>query len=158
MARAERRAFRKGFLLQPDGSKVNDDTLDVSSLYGMLMFGPESATKNVTDTLVLVEQELLNHSPSGGSPRYEIDWYMRTKQNYKGNPWFVCTLWLAQYYIQVKKPEKARVLVEWTLQRALPSGVLSEQIDPENSSYVGVAPLVWSHAEFVNTVLDLAGI
>jgi len=33
---------------------------------------------------------------------------------------------------------------------------LSEQFDPETGAPLGVTPLVWSHAELVNTLLDLA--
>jgi glucoamylase len=152
----ETKAYRKGFLLQPGGEIQYDDTLDVSSLYGTLMFGPEQTLDELTATARKIEEVLLDHSPSGGAPRYDNDWYMRNKQNFKGNPWFVCTLWMAQYYIQMKQPEKAHELLRWTLKRTLPSGILSEQIDPEDSAPVGVAPLVWSHAEFINTVLDLA--
>ena len=152
----ERQAYRKGLLLQPDGSIQFDNTLDVSSLYGMLMFGPDDINEELHATARLVEHELLDHSPSGGAPRYENDWYMRTKQQFTGNPWFVCTLWLGQYYVQNKDFEKARSLIEWAAHRTMPSGILSEQIDPEDSAPIGVAPLVWSHAEFINTVLDLA--
>lgn len=152
----ERQAYRKGLLIQPDGNLQFDNTLDVSSLYGMLMFGPEDVLEELHDTAHAIEQDLLDHSPSGGSPRYENDRYMCAREQYKGNPWFVTTLWLAQYYIQMRDMPKAAELVNWTMQRALPSGALSEQIDPEDSSTVGVAPLVWSHAEFINTVLDLA--
>jgi glucoamylase len=50
--------------------------------------------------------------------------------------------------------DKASALIEWSLSRQLPSGVLSEQFDPETGSSLGVTPLVWSHAELVNTLLD----
>ena len=35
------------------------------------------------------------------------------------------------------------------------SGALSEQYDPETGESLSVVPLVWSHAELINTVLDL---
>jgi GH15 family glucan-1,4-alpha-glucosidase len=44
------------------------------------------------------------------------------------------------------------------MDRALQSGSMSEQFDPDNGFGVSVTPLVWSHAEFVNTVLDLADV
>jgi glucoamylase len=46
--------------------------------------------------------------------------------------------------------------LQWALDRQLPSGVLSEQFDPENAGPLGVTPLVWSHAEMVNTLLDMS--
>jgi hypothetical protein len=42
--------------------------------------------------------------------------------------------------------------MEWAAKRALPSGVLPEQIDPRTGEPLSVSPLTWSHAEFVITV------
>lgn len=153
-----RGAFRKGFLLQPNGTKEYDDTLDMSSFYGMLMFGPDSAREQVGRTIDAVERILMDKSPSGGSPRYEHDMYMSTKQGFLGNPWFVCSLWLAQYYHEQGKDDKAHAIMEWAGRKALPSGVMSEQLSPETGEHASVAPLVWSHAEYINTALDLAGL
>ena len=35
------------------------------------------------------------------------------------------------------------------------SGVLSEQINPENGEQMSATPLTWSQAEYVKTILDL---
>lgn len=148
--------FRKGYLLQPDGSLAHDETLDISSLYGPFMY---ARLPNDDDRLVStarnVEQKLLNSSPSGGVIRYENDNYFRTKQQYSGNPWIVCTMWLAQYFFNVGEADKAKELIDWTISRQTPSGILSEQFDPETGESVGVTPLVWSHAELANTILDM---
>lgn len=147
--------FRKGFLLQDDGNLQYDDTLDISSLYGPFMFGGLALDDPMlTSTLQHVEQRLLNSSPSGGVIRFEHDDYFLGKRQYKGNPWIVCTLWLAQMYLSLGRHDDAQHLIDWSRQRALPSGVLSEQFDPENGSALGVTPLVWSHAEMINTLLD----
>jgi GH15 family glucan-1,4-alpha-glucosidase len=61
---------------------------------------------------------------------------------------------MAQYYIRTHAPDRARHYLAWVLQHAYPSGVLPEQINPNDGSPLSVAPLVWSHAEFINTVLD----
>jgi GH15 family glucan-1,4-alpha-glucosidase len=152
----ERRAFRKGFLLDAEGSVTYDNTLDVSSLYGVVMYGLKPVTApEVLDTIKLIEELLLDKSPSGGSPRYEDDAYFKTDAPYTGNPWFVTSLWIAQYYIKAGRTEHARGIMQWALDRALPSGVLSEQIHPETSAPLSVTPLVWSHAEFINTSIDL---
>ena len=149
--------FRKGFLLQPEGNLEYADALDSSNLYGPLMFARLPLDDpRMAATLAAVEQRLLNTSPIGGVIRDEHDGYFLAKQQYKGNPWIVCTLWLAQYYIGASMTEKAKELVAWTLERAYPSGALSEQFDPENGFALSVTPLVWSHAELVNTLLDLA--
>ncbi len=155
----DRKIFRKGFLLQENGSLEFDNTLDISSVYGVMMFAAhDMGIDYIKDTIAVIEEVLLDKTPSGGSPRYENDHYFESDPTFKGNPWFVTTLWLAQYYVRTKQQDKARHYIDWTLERTLPSGILSEQINPNDSSPISVAPLVWSHAELVNTVLDLARI
>jgi glucoamylase len=151
----ERGAYRKGFLLQEDGSLQFDNVLDVSSLYGVMTFGYHQDRDQIKQTVQLIEKELLDISPSGGTTRYEGDDYFGSNPFYKGNPWFITTLWMAQYYARSGNADKAVQYVNWTLDRALPSGVLSEQVNPTDSSQVSVAPLVWSHAELANTILDI---
>ena len=34
------------------------------------------------------------------------------------------------------------------------SGMMSEQLDPQTGEQISASPLVWSHAEFVHTVID----
>lgn len=152
----ERQAYRKGFLLQPDGSLQYDDTLDVSSMYGPLIFALQGfGLERTKQTLQQLETILLNQSPSGGSPRYEHDAYFASSPPHMGNPWFVTSLWLAQYYVRLNSSDKAVALINWTLEHAVPSGVLSEQVNPSDGTPVSVTPLVWSHAELINTLLDL---
>lgn len=148
--------YRKGFLLQDDGSLQYDDTLDISNLYGPFMFaGLPEDDETVASTLKHVEEKLLNTSPIGGVIRFPGDGYFLAKSQYAGNPWIVCTLWLAQIYLAEGRTDDARQLIAWSEARGLASGSLSEQFDPENGFVLGVTPLVWSHAEFINTVLDL---
>lgn len=148
--------FRKGFLLQDNGDLQYDDTLDISNLYGPFMFsGLAQDDDKIASTLRQVEARLLNTSPIGGVVRFPGDGYFLAKSQYPGNPWIVCSLWLAQLYLAGGRTQEAQDLITWAEQRALPSGSLSEQFDPENGFAIGVTPLVWSHAEYINTVLDL---
>src|SRR5262249_45047581 len=133
-----------------------DNTLDISSLYGPFMYAKLPLNdKRLVSTAQQVEQRLLNTSPAGGVLRYEHDNYFLTKRQFIGNPWIVSSLWLAQFYAGSGQTAKAKGLLDWSLARQLPSGALSEQFDPENGAPLGVTPLVWSHAELVNTILDL---
>lgn len=153
----DRQAYRKGFLLKPDGSLQLDNTIDMSSLYGVMMFaGSDFGIENTAKAMQTVEQTLLDRSPSGGAPRYEYDHYFESDPPHLGNPWFVTTLWAAQYYVRTKHLDKAKHYLQWTTDKMLPSGVLSEQVHPVTGQQVSVAPLVWSHAEYINTVLDIA--
>lgn len=152
----ERQLLRKGFLLKDDGSLQFDNTLDVSNGYGAMMFATKiMGAQQIRSTFEAVERILLSSAPAGGSPRYEHDSYFVSDPPHMGNPWFVTTLWVAQYYLQVNRDEEAERLVEWTLSHATPSGALSEQINPTDGAPLSVLPLVWSHAEVINTLLDL---
>ena len=70
----------------------------------------------------------------------------------------MCTAWLAQWYIaRAEKMEDlapARDLLEWIAARALPSGVLAEQVHPHTNEPLSVSPLTWSHAEYVTAALE----
>jgi glucoamylase len=150
--------FRKSVMLLADGNLDSDNTLDVSSAYGLILQGADFNDPKIRQTFEAVEKKLLNCTPSGGIPRYEHDKYFLSKTKYLGNPWIVATLWQAQYYIKTQRPEQAKELIKWTMEHCGPSGMLPEQVDPETGDSIGVMPLVWSHAAFVDTVLMLAGV
>ncbi|MCA9345915.1 glycoside hydrolase family 15 protein [Candidatus Saccharibacteria bacterium] len=141
----------KGFLYK-DGEYTYDKTLDISSVFGCWMYG-YGTKEMISTTMEQVENILLDKSPSGGSPRYENDNYFKSDPPYLGNPWFVTTLWLAQYYASNNDKNRAEGYIKWSLDHALESGVLSEQIDPQSGEIKSVTPLVWSHAELINTLL-----
>lgn len=152
----EQKRYNKGFLLKEAGTLEHDTTLDISSLYGVVMYGLHTSdTSPIRGTVQAIESILLDKSPSGGSPRYENDHYFASKPPYLGNPWFVTTLWMAQFYLRIGDEAKARGYMDWALKHALPSGVLAEQINPSTGAPLSVTPLVWSHAELINTILDL---
>ncbi len=154
----DRNYYRKGCILSTgeEPQLHYDNILDVSSVYGVMMFGYYSHEEKLHDSVKALEKYLLDKSPSGGLPRYEHDQYFTTNPPYMGNPWFVTTLWLAQYYIRQKNIARAKELLDWSMKHMLPSGVMAEQVHPEKGDPISVTPLVWSHAEFVNTVLDLS--
>jgi GH15 family glucan-1,4-alpha-glucosidase len=150
----DRKLLNKGFLLTEQEIKT-DQTLDISSFYGVFMFDYFTDENILKSTLSRIEEYLLDISPSGGTARYEDDNYFRSNPPYKGNPWYVTTLWMAQYYAMNGQRDKAKKYVDWTISNSLESGLLSEQISPEDSKIVGVTPLVWSHAELINTIIDI---
>jgi glucoamylase len=133
--------------------------MDMASLYGPFMYArlPLDDSR-LQATVAQAEQDIVAQGPIGGVIRYPGDDYFLHKPQFHGNPWIVCTLWLAQYYQAAGRHDEAAGLLQWAMDRRLPSGVLSEQFDPETGAPIGVAPLVWSHAELVNTILDIGGI
>ena len=130
-----------------DGSVVVDSTID-ASLYWIFAFGAYRPNdEKVKNTM---EQVVAHLSSAGGIARYENDPYYR--QNSNSNPWFICTLWIAQYYIATGDQKNALRYLEWVADHALPSGVLAEQVNPQNGEPLSVSPLTWSHGSFIQTV------
>jgi GH15 family glucan-1,4-alpha-glucosidase len=152
--------YNKGFLLKDDGSKTIDSTLDVSSFYGVITYGyfMQHDGQKIASTAAALEEQLLDFTPSGGIGRYSYDTYFQIDPIFRGNPWIVTTLWMSQYYIRMKHFDQAKKYIDWAISKASPSGILSEQINPSTSEPTSVAPLVWSHSELINTVLDYSDI
>lgn len=148
--------FYHGFTKDDAGIHYKD-RIDTASFYGAFMFGLfDIQSDEVQKSLVT----LLDHLQSGpkfvGLPRYENDKYNVIDPAGVGNPWFITTLWVAQYYIEANQQEEAKAYLQWVVERMMPSGVLSEQLNPYSLEFVSVAPLVWSQSEFVSTILDIA--
>lgn len=138
-----------------------DMTLD-ASMYGVFAFGAMPVDDDmVVQTMSAMKERLWVRTEVGGLARYENDYYQQVSrdiENVPGNPWFVCTLWLAQYYIAKAKSlgelEQALQILVWVTEHALPSGVLAEQVDPYSDAPLSVSPLTWSHASFVTCVCE----
>lgn len=156
----EKKCFARCGTRMDEGYQV-DPVLD-SSLYGLVLLGvfapdePEAA-----NTLEKLREKLWVKTAIGGLARYERDPYHRRSEDYDripGNPWFLSTLWAAQYDIRRAATradlEKARELLEWVAGKANSSGVLAEQVDPESGAPLLVSPLTWSHAAYVAVVED----
>ena len=150
----ELRRFLRSLQVDHRGELVADSTVD-SSMFAIFFLGCFDPDDDVVkNTMSGVERHL---TVDGGVARFENDAYMRGIGTYTGNAWFICTLWLAEYFIAVAKTredlDKAFKLIEWVADRALPSGVLAEQFDVQTGEHVSVSPLTWSHSTFVATVL-----
>lgn len=135
-----------------------DSAID-ASLYGTFAFGAYSALdEKVKNTMRQIYEKLWCKTEVGGLARYEGDSYHRVSQEVPGNPWFVATLWLAQFYTKAAQKRgdlnKAASIMEWIAAHALPSGVLAEQINPYTNEPLSVSPLTWSHAAFIMSVQE----
>ncbi len=154
--------FARSARQQSDGSYELDMTPD-SSVYGALLFGAcECDDPNMISTADSLRQELWVSTNVGGMARYKGDLYQAVEHDTSrlpGNPWFISTLWYADYLIRQAATadelrQKALPVLEWVADRALPSGVLAEQVNPYTDEPLSVSPLTWSHAAFVIAVLD----
>lgn len=131
----------------------HDETADISSVYGLLLFGVlEPDDPALVDAFETVARRLM---VDGGIGRYENDHYYATDS--QSNPWFISTLWYAEFLTaRARKEEdfeKVRSIFDWVARHAQSSGVLSEQISAKDGRQCSVAPLMWSHAAYVNAVL-----
>ncbi len=149
-------------MIVPNGSAFEADPVLDASLYALFAFGAyDPRDPRVEATMKAVEARLWVKTDVGGVARYERDYYHRVSEDFDrvpGNPWFICTLWLAQHRIaraqSVKELEEALPFLQWVASRALPSGVLAEQVNPFTDAPLSVSPLTWSHSTVVLTVVE----
>ncbi|GAB4526247.1 MAG: glycoside hydrolase family 15 protein [Anaerolineales bacterium] len=153
--RPEHNRFARMINRAPDGSWDVDSTVDASlvGLWQFGMFSPQDA--RIIATMQAIRERLWVKTEVGGVARYENDYYHQVSQdlaNVPGNPWFICTLWLAEWHIVNGEHAQALELLRWVAEHALPSGVLAEQVNPYTNAPLSVSPLTWSHATFVSVV------
>jgi GH15 family glucan-1,4-alpha-glucosidase len=159
----EQGRFRRGIYLRGDGEIVLDETLE-SSILGIFLLGVlPAAEPKLAQTVDQLAEGLWAKTEIGGIARYFNDYYFRVADDptvIPGNPWIICTLWLARYQIasarRTSDLDRPLELIRWALARALPSGVLPEQINPFTGEALSVLPLTWSHATLVDALIDLA--
>lgn len=156
--RPELGRFARRVSLGPDG--LEPDSVIDSALYGLWRFGMyEPDDPRIVATMEAVRERLRVRSACDGQARYEDDYYFQVESDVgkvPGNPWFICTLWLAQWLIATARDgealgEAAQIL-HWVVAHQIPGGLLSEQLDPHTGGPLSVSPLAWSHAEFIATV------
>jgi glucoamylase len=146
----------------PDGA-IADQVIDVS-LLGLATFGAVDVNNpRMVETAEAIRNQLTCHTAVGGVARYTGDryqWDESVAAGAPGNPWFVATLWLAEYDIakstSLEELRQAASALEWCARSALPSGVLAEQVHPLTGAPLSVSPLTWSHSAFVWAVLAYA--
>jgi oligosaccharide amylase len=143
-----------------DGSYDVDEILD-SSLWAVWKFNLfDIDDERVVSTMRAVEDRLWIKTRVGGVARYQNDYYHRVSGDIAavpGNPWFICTLWMADYFIaRAQTPGELKLalpIFQWTAAHALESGVLAEQVNPYTNEPISVSPLTWSHATVVSTAI-----
>jgi glucoamylase len=157
--RPELGRFARQVNVRRSGEVVVDTVLD-SSLYGVFAFGAFPADDpRVVATLRAIETDLACKTEIGGYARYADDPYFQVTHDLgrvPGNPWLICSLWIAQHKIATARSRAdlrgAHDLLAWVESRKTASGLLPEQLDPFSGAPLSVSPLTWSHAELVATV------
>jgi glucoamylase len=155
----EQNRFARMVTFDADGTPHADATVD-ASIAGLFLFGmfdPEDP--RIEATMRGIRERLAVRTEVGGFARYENDRYHQVSgdiERVPGNPWFISTLWQADYVIATARSmpemEEAHSLLAWCTRRAQKSGILAEQLHPTTGATLSVAPLTWSHAAFISTV------
>ncbi len=127
----------------PGGRLERDLTVDASA-HEVFTFGllpPDDS--RVIGTMRAIEERLRVKAGIGGIARYERDESQRADGStvVPGNPWPICTLWLAEWYIGLGDLPRALELLEWVCLHATPAGLMAEQLDPFTGAPLSVAPL-----------------
>jgi GH15 family glucan-1,4-alpha-glucosidase len=147
-------------LYNKDGVWVQDLTLE-SSVFGVYEFGVLPANDPmVISTMQAIKGGLSVKTGVGGIARYRLDYYFQRTADIDrvpGNPWIICTLWVAEWEIDyaatIEDLAAPRRTLEWVASHAMEGGNLSEQLDPFDGTPVSVAPLTWSHATYILAVV-----
>ncbi len=155
------KCFLKKIKRKDGHTTERDKTPDasLSILWKLGVLSPDDP--RMVSTMHCLQDKLTVRTPIGGMARYTNDYYQTSvppSADIPGNPWIITTLWNAQWQIAMAKTtkdlEEPRKILDWVKAYASPSGILAEQLHPLTGAPLSVAPLTWSHATFVDTVLE----
>ncbi len=150
----DRQHFYKGITVQ-NGQIVKDQTIDTSATFGVFMFGLfDLHSPELTASINTIKEVFGVNSGALGLPRYENDDYRRANPNSTGNFWPITSLWLAQYEADTDNLNKTLEILDWVKSHAMATGMMPEQIDPASGENIAPAPLTWTQAEYLSTLLD----
>lgn len=159
-----KKRFLKRIEINESTGEIKKDYIIDASMHGLWIFGvlpPED--DKIFDTNQAIFKALSVPTAVGGLTRYEYDDYHQVNGSYEnmripGNPWIITTLWHAQWLMAILKDRAGLKPVEkylkWTMEHMNKAGILPEQLNPFNGEPLSVAPLTWSHAAFIETVLQ----
>jgi GH15 family glucan-1,4-alpha-glucosidase len=146
--------FLKG-IRYDTGESIRDETIDLSSFFGAYMFGLFPLDSEEIRRSFETIQSKFFQDGSYGLPRYENDDYHRNNQTGTGNYWYIASLWLAQFAQETGDMKLRDAILAWVADKVDGSLMLAEQLNPVTSEALSVSPLVWSHAEYMATLLDI---
>ncbi|MGW9129094.1 glycoside hydrolase family 15 protein, partial [Paenibacillus chitinolyticus] len=129
--------FLRGIYVRPN-EKIEKDFTVESSLFALFALDVLPADDpRVISTMEAVKRSLRVDTEVGGFARYQGDYYFKKSHDtakVPGNPWIICTLWVADWEIAIAKSreelEEPKRRLSWVVRHALQSGALSEQLDP----------------------------
>lgn len=157
---AETRAFLRGLVWLNGGSAPSRDSTADSSMFLLPLLGFLPADdERIVSTLERIVEAVKVDTSVGGLARYPGDAYHAVAPDRTpGNPWVIAQCWHARWLIgraaDGEELDAALEPLRWVVDHASEAGMLPEQLDPVSGRPLSVAPLVWSHAEFVVAVRE----
>ena len=153
--------FLKKVELENEVGQIKKDYGADASMHALWMMNVLPADdERVVRTNEFLYEKLHIKSDIEGLTRNEKDYYQRVNRDYgqhQGNPWIITTLWHAQWLMEKAKSkaelEETKSYIYWAMKQANLAGIMPEQMSPFDGTPLSVAPLTWSHATFVDTVL-----
>ncbi|MGH9496983.1 MAG: glycoside hydrolase family 15 protein [Candidatus Sulfotelmatobacter sp.] len=136
-----------GSFVQSYGSKQVDASLLLIPLVGFLPPGDP----RIAGTVQQVEKRLMR---DGLVMRYDTEKVEDGLPSGEGL-FLACSLWLADTYHLLGQNEKAQKLLDRVLSLRNDVGLLSEEYDPEEKTFIGNFPQAFSHVGLVNTIINL---
>ncbi len=149
--------FARTLIVEENGVYRLDMTPDSANFAIWAFAGLKPTDPDVEAEMNALREMLRVDTEVGGYARYKLDYYHQVEADdidkVPGNPWVICTLWQAWYIIEraqtLDELADALPYLEWTVDKAEPSGVLAEQFHPYTGEPISVSPLTWSHSTFV---------
>jgi GH15 family glucan-1,4-alpha-glucosidase len=129
--------------------ELKGDTLDASLLTFSLVGYCEPNSPRMTSTCELIYERL--------SKNDLIYRYIKIDDGLEGHEgsFGVCNFWLAENLAKSGKLEKAMEFFENMLKHASPTGLLSEEIDPDTHELLGNYPQGFTHIGLINAALSI---
>jgi GH15 family glucan-1,4-alpha-glucosidase len=158
-------AYEKYFFDEKDGTFINSiycdpqhtksrlDKMSDTSMHSLWMYGMfDVDDERIKKTIENIEKDLWLKTEVGGIARKIDDNYLQIDKSLPGNPWFISTLWMAQYYLKIGEKSKAKKYLDWVINHTDHTGLIAEQAHPHTGFGLSMKPLTWSHSEFVRTL------
>jgi GH15 family glucan-1,4-alpha-glucosidase len=132
------------------------DTLDASALLIPVMGFLPADDPKVRATIARIEEQLTR-----GGLVFRFD--PETLPTPLGHPlgeaegaFLPCTFWLASALAMGGEPDRAEAILERVEATAGELGLLAEEMDPATGAFLGNTPLLFSHAEYLKAILEIA--
>lgn len=128
---------------------LNGSETDASLLTLPIVGYCDYTSPEMIATVKLITEQLSNHDM--------IYRYRNIDDGLQGDEgsFAICNFWLAENLAQSGDVEQAIKIFETTLRQAGPTGLLSEQIDPETHELLGNYPQAFTHIGLINAALSI---